>query len=198
MTKLKPNAYQYCAFMIPVANWNTALETSSAIDSRSSRLGRRRDGRPRPQPRDHRPQLRQQQRDRREADVDVQALRAPRRGTSGRWASGTAAAGRRPPARSRSRAGSARRRRATGSPVTITIETSTSSSEPSADVSHGPRSGERQNVGRNGPGRRLHGRRRTAIQRRFDGQQARVLEARREPRAARSRRRRRAPRRTTR
>ena len=35
MTKLKPNAYQYCAFMIPVTNSNTALATSSAIDSRS-------------------------------------------------------------------------------------------------------------------------------------------------------------------
>ena len=29
------NGYQYCAFATPVASWNTALETSSAIDSRS-------------------------------------------------------------------------------------------------------------------------------------------------------------------
>ena len=32
---MKWNAYQYCTFMIPVTNWNTALATSSAIDSRS-------------------------------------------------------------------------------------------------------------------------------------------------------------------
>src|SRR3954447_24466288 len=37
-------------------------------------------------------------------------------------------------------------------PVTATIVTSTSSTEPRAAVSHGPRSGERQKRGRNGPG----------------------------------------------
>ena len=38
--------------------------------------------------------------------------------------------------------------------MTATIVTSTSRTEPIAAVSHGPRSGERQNAGRNGPGRR--------------------------------------------
>src|SRR3954451_20250204 len=37
-------------------------------------------------------------------------------------------------------------------PVTATIVRRTSSTEPSAAVSHGPRSGERQKRGRNGPG----------------------------------------------
>src|SRR5215204_4040835 len=37
-------------------------------------------------------------------------------------------------------------------PVIATIDTRPSSTEPSALVSHGPRNGERQNVGRNGPG----------------------------------------------
>src|ERR671922_772794 len=36
MTKLKSNAYQYWAFRIPVANSNTALETSSVIPTRST------------------------------------------------------------------------------------------------------------------------------------------------------------------
>ena len=44
--------------------------------------------------------------------------------------------------------------------MTATIVTSTSSTEPIAAVSHGPRSGERQNAGRNGPGGGVSGTRR--------------------------------------
>ncbi len=32
---MKWNAYQYCAFITPVTNWNTVLATSRAIESRS-------------------------------------------------------------------------------------------------------------------------------------------------------------------
>ncbi len=77
------------------------------------RLRGRGDRRPREQARHHRPQLRQQERHRDQADVHVQALRDRIQPASGRPASRSSAAGRR--ARSRCRAGPARTPRATGS-----------------------------------------------------------------------------------
>ena len=57
-----------------MAIWNTALETSSAIESRSIACAGLVDRRPGEQLRDHRPQLGQQERDGDQPDVRVQAL----------------------------------------------------------------------------------------------------------------------------